>query len=386
MRTPLDWDSLLFYARLHSVAPLLHLHVKELGADLVPPDARSALLGLYQRAAYQNRIFLEENNALVDAFGGQGIPVIVHKGLSLVELVYGNLARRPLIDLVFLVPGDRVEQAAHVLLERGYRRDPPKPVQALFRWSCPQLIFKRAAPELNFAVILNSTLVTWPRLHRLTPESLWAGTRSASLGGRGILMLSPVDLVLYLCVQVDNNGYFNRTAVESVEPSELLFGTWSNNRLIRFVDIHEVVRHHGGIDWDAFVERSTASGLEDAAHASLSLTNRLLGPIAPDEVLASLRPVSRPRFRGWLSDRVASGDSLWLRLPLRGQIRAAQLIGLAEYAFPTPETFRRLDGDASGLPLPLRYAAHSGRVLARSASGFLETSLAERARGKHPSE
>jgi hypothetical protein len=314
------------------------------------------------------------------------VPAIVPKGIVLAEREYGDLALRPLIDLVFLVRADRADGARRVLVERGYREERLRPVPALFRWSFPQLIFKKPGRPLDLAVVLQWSLVTWPRLHRLDLESVWAGARTCTIGGTGALVLAPLDLLLYLCVQADNHGYLNRAALGSEDPVELLFGTWTNNRLVRFVDLREAIRHAGDeLDWDLFVARARASMLEDAVHASLTLTNDLLGPTVPRSVLTALRPSRPPPLRRWLlgaaapatngrpppapAQRVAAQG--WQRLSARRHIRFAQLLGLAELAFPRPRALRGAPGRGEGLPLAARYPLHVGHTIGRSAVSFV---------------
>jgi hypothetical protein len=389
---PLDWEAIAFYARLHSVGPLVQHHLREVGEGRVPRGASRALLALHQRSAYQNRIYARENAVLIDAFRSAGVPSIVPKGLSIAERAYGGLARRPLIDLIFLVPPAAIEDAARVLAEHGYRRERIRPVQALFRWRFPQTIFKRRGGDLHVAIVLQEGLVTWPRAHGLSTERIFSEARTASLGDREVLLPSPVDQVIYLALQADNHGYFNRAALGLVEPVELLFSSWSNNRLVRFTDIYEVIRSEGeAVDWDLLVDRAHETLLEDAVHASLSLTAALLGPAIPSPTLARLEPTSRPRLRRWLAVGVAplDGDarpparlagSGWRSLSARRQIRLAQLIGLGEYAFPMPATLQRLDG-GGGVPRALRYARHAGGTAARTASSFAAAVLRRAAPG-----
>jgi hypothetical protein len=384
---PLDWEAIAFYARLHSVGPLLHHHLSLVGEGIgVPRAARRALLALHQRAAYQNRIYDRENTVLIDSFRSAGVPFIVPKGLSIIERAYGGLALRPLIDLIFQVPHDDFEAAARVLAEHGYQREAVRPAHALFRWRFPQTFFKRKGGDLDMAVLLQEGLVTWPRAHDLSTERIFSEARIASLGGREVLLPSPVDQVIYLAIQADNHGYFNRAALDLVDPAELLFGTWSNNRLVRFTDLYEVIRSEGeAIDWDLLVDRARETLLEGAVHASLSLTAALLGPVTPPDTLARLQPAARPRLRRWLAEgvaldgatrptaRLAGSGWRWLSPPR--QIRLAQLIGLGEYAFPTPATLRRLDDHRRSLPGPLRYVRHAGGVVARSAASLAGAAL-----------
>jgi hypothetical protein len=373
VREPLDWDAITFYARLHSVAPLVHHHLRRVAAEVVPRQARRRLLGLYQRTAYQNKLYAHENGELVDAFAARDVPVIAPKGVVLADREYGNLALRPLIDLVFLVRPERVDRARRLLVERGYREERLRPFPALFRWSFPQPIFKKPGGALDLAVVLQWNLVTWPRLHRVDFDLVFDDAKPGVVAGRDALLLSPVDLLLYLCLQADNHGYLNRAALASEDPRELLFGTWSNNRLVRFVDIGEVIRHHrDDIDWDILARRARMSMLEDPVHASLTLARRLVGAGVPGSVLEALRPSAPSRLRrSLLRAAEPNRNGVWRQLPARHQIRLAQLVGLAELTFPRPDALRRVNGHGDGLPLPARYAVHAGRTIARSTLSFV---------------
>jgi Uncharacterised nucleotidyltransferase len=337
----LDWEAVLFFARLHSVGSLLHRHVKRLGdGEAVPATARRGLLALYQRAAYRNRVFAGENAALVNAFHAAGIPVIIQKGLPVADLTYGGLALRPLIDLIYLVRPGQLSAAGEVLLEQGYSARATRLRKAVYDWCCPQAWFVKD-DGFKVPVLVKAQLVNWAPRYRLTPDRVWADARSDSVAGSRVLVLSPVDLVLYLCVNADHHGFFNHAALGKVEPTDLLFGTWSHNRLVRFSDIHEVVRRHRDtLDWDALVERARSCRVEAAAHTSLVLTERLLGQAAPREVLDRLSPDRGLWLRRGLMAVAAeqrprtSGRGLraglWRRLGPNGQLGLMWMAGLAE--------------------------------------------------------
>src|SRR6266516_1527194 len=116
VRESLDWEALVEYGRLHSVAPLLRRHLGATGElEHVPAEAGAKLLALSHRAEYQNACFAEEHAAVAAQFEERGVRAIAPKGLTLVELVYGSRALRPLIDLVYLVPRHAVHTAARAL-------------------------------------------------------------------------------------------------------------------------------------------------------------------------------------------------------------------------------------------------------------------------------
>jgi hypothetical protein len=390
LRRLLDWDAVLFFARLHSITPLLHRHLRD--RSEVPREVRRELLKHYQRTGYQNQLFAREHARLVDRFNAAGVRTLVPKGLSVVELAYGSLASRPLIDLLYLVPASDISRVAELLQEDGYRPPRIRPGVAVYHWSAPQFMFRKRTKDLFIRVLIQPTLVTWPRMHRFDPDRVWSGARRATVGGREVLILSPVDQLIYLCLQADNHGFFNRAGVGRVDPADLLFAEWSNNRLVRFVDIRETIHLDAAvIDWALVVERSRQTMLAEAVHASLLLTNQLVGPAAPPEVIESLRPTARPRMRSWLVDEL-SGDrstdpirrlvrSGWEAVGARRQLDLAHLVGLAGLAMPNPRTLAAArDSHANG-SLILPYVRHTGGVLLHSAEELLRASI-ERARAR----
>lgn len=384
LRRPLSWSAVVFFARLHSVGPLVHRHLRD--RDNVPRAARRELLKQYQRVGYQNRIFVREHARLMDAFDAASVEVIVPKGLSVLDLAYGDRAGRPLIDLIYLIRPSELEKAVEVLEASDYVERPVRPVQGLYRWSAPQFFFRRNAGDMTVIVLLQPTLVSWPRLHRFDSEGIWAAAGRAKVGGRETRVLSPTDLVLYLCLQADNHGFFNRAAVGSVDPFDLLFADWSNNRLVRFVDIRESIRvNRGTTEWDQVAQRARQSMLDHAVHASLFLTNKLLGATIPSEVIEDLRPSTRPPLRSWLVGGLAGNHgakatqrllgSAWRAAGPRRQLDLARVIGLGELALPSRGDLRVLAESSERGELVLRYARSTGEVLVRSGGGFLRAVL-----------
>jgi hypothetical protein len=390
LREPLDWDAIVFLARVHSVAPLVHRHLDELGGGLVPERTRGELLALAHRAAYQNRIFARENAALVADFDAADVPVIVPKGIPVAELVYGDLDLRPMIDLLFLVAPHRLAAGGGVMLSRGFTAMRVRPPHAAYQWLCPQRWFRREDASRMFVLLKAHLVDAPPRRHRFTPERLWAEARPAP-AGQGYHMLGAIDQVLYLCLQGDSHGHFNSAALGGIEPADLLFAEWSHNRLVRFVDIHETVRRQREeLDWDALVARARSCGIEDAAHSSLLMTNALLGPTAPAEAIGGLSGRPPPRLRrallGSVSRRpprgvVASG---WERLDQRQQKELFRLIGLLEVAFPGLRALRAEDPSLSMPALLGRVVLQAATTVARSVWMFVQAAVGRRGAARSP--
>lgn len=390
MQKPLDWDALVFFARVHSVGPLVHRHLSRLDGDLLPDRARRRLLSLSHRTAFQNRIFSEENAALVAAFEAAGLPVIIPKGIPIGERVYGDLKLRPLIDLLFLVPPGRLHDGLKLMLDRGYAARRVRAPHAAYEWMCPLREFRREDASQLSVLLKRELIATPPRRHRFTAERFWQGARPAAPAGPNYLILSPVNQILYLALQCDLHGYFNQAALGRLDPAELVFAKWSNNRLVRFVDLREVIRHHRDeLDWDDLIARARACRIEDAVHSGLTLASDLLGDTAPPEVAASMsrrppfrlaRVLLRANARGPAAsssvDRAAA--AAWERLGPRRQKELFTLVGLISVAFPGLRTLRA-ENPSSSLPGVLAIALRQAvATVARSVSMFLRT-----AAGRH---
>jgi hypothetical protein len=127
------------------------------------------------------------------------------------------------------------------------------------------------------------------------------------------------------------------------------------------------------------------------------MTNKLLGPVAEPDLLERLgasrgRRLRRVAFRALAASdhsergrgatlRGAAG-SAWRRTRPRTQVRLARLVGLAEYATPSPRQLRlryRAASRAALLPLAV---LHPLAVLGRSALAFAILSLGRRQRSQ----
>lgn len=374
LHKPLAWDAILFFAGLHSVGPLLYRNLKRFkGANTIPREARRTLFCLSHRPAYQNRQFSRALHDLLEVFARGGIPVIVLKGLSLVELIYGNLSLRPLIDLNLLIPGERLERARRLLGREGYAVRTWDPYQ---RGMFSQLKLVRAS-DFRINLVLQWHPVNWPRIHALDLRRFWGEAQPVRLSGRDALIPSPIDLVLYLCLVPERHGFLNIPALDVEDPNEFVFTEWTENRLIRFTDIRETIRHYRAtIDWSELVERAKAIGIEGSVYASLIWITTLFGPTVEPWVLESLRLPACRRLRRRLYEALSGNSSdhkthaatngvarsWWMKQRKRTQVRLTHFLLLFEFAFPSRHELRvlyRLDSNKGTFGIYVLHVAKS---------------------------
>lgn len=116
-----DWEDFKRVSRVHGVAPLLHLRLKQI--SWVNANIRNWLTDQYhfnrQRIARMHAELVE----ILALFAAHNIPVIPLKGPTVSVKFYEDLACRPMADLDLLIHPQDFGAVAPLLTRLGYRRD-----------------------------------------------------------------------------------------------------------------------------------------------------------------------------------------------------------------------------------------------------------------------
>ena len=268
-----DWDEVLELAEKHGVMPLLHRNLKARYADLQVPDPIQARLrDTYRATGIRNTRLFALLNGILKGFRAAGIDVVVLKGAHLAELIYEEVALRPMGDVDLLVrPGD-LRASTQLLREIGYEQ-PGHEGSASPRHQEPIVEQMEIESFRKPGGLLLDVHYSPVIPGKANIESVWDRVRTVRIGGAEALVLSPEDLLLHLCVHAAVNHGF---AV----------------RLVNICDIPEVVDRFGDtFDWPTFWARSSEWGAERAALVTFALAERLLGWRRP---AASLRGADLP--------------------------------------------------------------------------------------------
>src|SRR6185503_12456915 len=96
-------------------------------------------------------------------------------------------------------------------------------------------------------------------------------------------------LVTYLAVHADVHGYLNQALAARTGTAPVVLHPYSENRLIWFVDLHELLRATGDrIDWNALTVRARLAGVGSAVSSTLCLLNDLFEPRVDQAMLDEL--------------------------------------------------------------------------------------------------
>jgi hypothetical protein len=261
----IDWGYLLKTAQEHGVTPLLYWNLIETCPEAVPESTLDQLQSYFRKNAQRNVFMAGELLRLLNLFETRGISAIPFKGPSLAASIYGNLAlRRQSDDLDILIHEKDVLKARDLLLSQGYqpedkwtRRQETVLFQASHEYTFVHYS-KRLKVELHWK-ITSKYFDIFPE-----PERLWERIMPSSLAGKEVMVFSPEDLLLILCVHGTTHLW---------QQLELICG------------VAELISADKGLDWEQVMEEAREVGGERMLFLGLFLANELLGAPLPDEVL-----------------------------------------------------------------------------------------------------
>jgi len=120
----LDWPRVLRLAAHHGVAPLVHANLLQTSRWTPPADVLGRLRELRRGVAHTNLALYAEWLELCRVFEDAGIPALTLKGFHTSLDLYGDLGRRVVGDLDFLVARSDIRAALAVLGASGYHLVP----------------------------------------------------------------------------------------------------------------------------------------------------------------------------------------------------------------------------------------------------------------------
>jgi hypothetical protein len=349
-----EWAEVLELARRHGVVPFLHRRLKDRYAALGVPEAiQSRLRETYRMTGIRNTRLFAQLHGILKRLREAGIEVVALKGAHLAELVYEEVALRPMGDVDLLVRPSDLRRATELLRSLGYTsgegRQHQDPIDQNLHLE-PMRKPGGLLIELHYAIAIPE------RMKDSDVEGIWGRAEAARIGGAEAFVLSPEDLLLHLCVHASLHHGFEVS-------------------LLHLCDIPVAVDHfQDRPDWAVFWNRARAWGAERSALVTFALVERLLGwsrpqaiaaqpslPAAPFDVVAVAERLlfeEGPTFA-----RSAHLPKLWGEAAWSDKARL-----VLERALPSREEMAFKFGVPSGSwKIPMLYPVRLAQLLARYA-------------------
>jgi hypothetical protein len=252
------------------ITPLLYhrLQKSNPSAD-VPMRVTERLRELSVDSALQSLRLHQELSEVLRGLRSEGIPVIVLKGAYLAQIVYGDIALRSMRDVDVMVRKCDLSRAEAKLFAMGHSQLEHSHMERDYA-GC-QHLHPLIRPG-GFPIEIHWTIESPTEPFEIDVDGLWERARPAVIAGVEVLVLSPEDLLLHLCLHTS----FHHQFVQGLR------SCW---------DILKTVGHYGPqIDWEQVRHRSRQWGVEKYVYLTLYLVRELFGAAVPVQVLASLKP------------------------------------------------------------------------------------------------
>jgi hypothetical protein len=262
-----DWEVLLYTATLHGATPLLYHRLTTCHTDTpIPMDVLLELRRGYLQNSGRNMHLYHELGKVLESFEQADIPVITLKGAHLAEVVYGNIALRPMNDVDLLVRKEDLERVEKSLLKIGYI-----PAECERRVATGNHHFVYSLPDKKMTVEIHWNLIPSTDPFRIDMDGQWSRSRTAIFGKIEVSVLCPEDLLLYLCLHASKHQ----------------FDIW----LKPFCDISATIWLYGEeIDWNQVRICSGQAGINNGVYLALRLARELLGTPVPETFLDAIKP------------------------------------------------------------------------------------------------
>ena len=333
----IDWEPLSRQALFLGLGPLLYDALRRSGLETVPSTVENNLRQAYYDTASLNLLAMNDLAIAVRALTSAGVPTIVLKGAALVQVLYENLALRPMVDVDLLVSFDSLPPAMEALAALGYIDRQPFPFKDQSGWCWNEIMLVK--PGTGDTILeLHWHLLDNPYYAQRIPTGDYLFPRSLPLqiGTETARMLAPEDQLLHLCIHnlFHHLGQLHRTG------ADVAF------LLTKFGD---------QIDWDKLLSLAVESQMILAFESTLrQAANQWYAPV-PENVLSELSAL-QPRVRERFFLRCQRSEFLkvlrtFVTLPgigLRAQFAIGQL-------FPERAYMKWRYGTRPTTPLPLAY-------------------------------
>lgn len=250
-----DWNEMVQQADNHRVTPLLYqrLKARESGT-VIPANILQKLQESYLRSALRNTYLYKELSTTIELLQNDGIPVVVLKGAALGELIYQDIALRPMDDIDLLVRDRDILRIYRVLSRAGLE---------LREISWDHVKYRSGSIPFELKNRMND-------LPKLNP---WANVCHVKIASTDTLVLRPEAFLVHVCLHAD--CHFNQAGAA---------------RLLWWFDITELLKYYGGkFNWDYVIQIARKHKVDGAIHRVLYMAREDFGAPIPLDVLSQFK-------------------------------------------------------------------------------------------------
>jgi hypothetical protein len=266
-----NWDRLFDFAGYNGIIPVLYSTIKENPSKYgLNSKVFNDLKNRFERHAFRNLKFLTVYRELIRVLNKENIPVIILKGIALIELIYSNPALRPMIDIDLLIAKKDVDHVKQIMNHMGSRfmDKHVSKISSTIHKHIPGFIYKGVLVEYHTQLVSKKSNI------HIDIDAVWKNKQEMLLHNEYVYTLDYEWSLLFLCIHAQ---------------SHLLDGKF---KLIWFIDIALYLRkHRNKIDFEKFmmlIDQSNSNRLVAGAFFLINTYFNIdLGDIDPRNIYNS---------------------------------------------------------------------------------------------------
>lgn len=272
----LDWDYLLQIGKAHGLAPLLYYHLHRIDHEhRITQSIIDQLHNIYYSNLARNILLHDELSRILKSFEEKEIPVVALKGIALAELVYKNVALRPMADVDLLVQKRNLSETMKTLFKLGFEILPQEKRVTIKYMNESHLVKHQENLHLPILIINIHWDLTAPARFKgttkINTQQMISRARPGKVAYSNILFMAPEDQILWVIYHATFQHPF--------------IG------LLQLCDVAELIKlNENELDWKSLVRRAKNERIATATYYLLSSAKKLLGAPVPNWVPQTLAP------------------------------------------------------------------------------------------------
>jgi len=190
-----DCDEVFQQSITHGIAPLLyHCFTTDNASVIIPPRLMQKLQESYFYTMRKNMRLYHDLSKILKMLQDNHVRVIVLKGAALAEIIYQNIALRPMTDVDLLIKNKDIWSIAGVLSQLGYTSNDIE----YFLLSIRHLQWIRYISFKNndTSIDIHTKIYEFPEINP------WMNAVSTTIASTDTLVLGSEDFLLHLCLHV----------------------------------------------------------------------------------------------------------------------------------------------------------------------------------------
>lgn len=265
------WPQVVQLALRERLGPLLSWQLGQAGLTTWRDEHYPVLVNTMRRAATYWLVMESVRQSVEKTLADGQIPVLWLKGIALAQTVYPQASLRPMGDVDALVAPEQFRTALQLIAQAT-----GQPVASLTDSAAMHAVMM-LGPGQRIKLELHHSLLDTP-ISRLSADANWFMGQGQWFSTRngGLYTLKPEIHLIYLAAHA------------------ILQHGEADFRLLRYLDLHQVITQSPDFDWQIVLDNSADLGWTYAVERALSISQALFATPLPDGLLAKLQ--ARRRF------------------------------------------------------------------------------------------